>query len=78
MDSVESTVRACFEALNRSNVDEVVALFTEDATLLVDEAPTATGRAQIRGVFEGPSWRPAFSASFISTRAARNRTSPSR
>lgn len=53
MASVESTVRAYFEALNRSDLDEVVALLAEDGSFLADEVPAATGREQIRRAFEG-------------------------
>jgi len=53
MESVESIVRAYFAALNRSDVDGVVALFAEDGSFLPDESPTATGREQIRRAFEG-------------------------
>lgn len=52
MESVESTVRAYFEALNRSDVDGVVALFAEEGSLLPDESPTATGREQLRRAYE--------------------------
>jgi len=44
MKSVESTVRAYFEALNSSDADEVTALFAEDGSFIPDEGPTATGQ----------------------------------
>jgi uncharacterized protein (TIGR02246 family) len=53
MDSVESTVRAYFEALNRSDIDGVVSVFAEDGSLMSDERETVTGHAQLRRTFEG-------------------------
>jgi uncharacterized protein (TIGR02246 family) len=53
MESVEGTVRAYFEALDRSDVDGVLAVFAEDGSFLPDESPTATGREQIRHTYEG-------------------------
>jgi uncharacterized protein (TIGR02246 family) len=66
MESVESTVRAYFEALNRSHADEVTALFAEDGSFIPDEGPMATGREQIRRAFEG-----AFRARSFQPRALR-------
>ncbi|MEX2546980.1 MAG: nuclear transport factor 2 family protein [Chloroflexota bacterium] len=53
METVEGTVRAYFEALNRADVDDVVALFVEDGTFMANEAPSVTGHKQIRQSFEG-------------------------
>ena len=52
MNSVESTVRAYFDALNSSDVDGIVGLFAEEGSLMRDESDTLTGRQQIRSVFE--------------------------
>jgi uncharacterized protein (TIGR02246 family) len=52
MDSVESTIRACFDALNRSDVDAVTELFAEDGSFIPDEGPTLTGHDQIRSTFD--------------------------
>lgn len=51
MDTVEQTIRTYFDALNRSDVDGVVSLLTQDALLLRDEADTVSGRDQIRAAF---------------------------
>lgn len=53
MDTVENAVRAYFEALNRSDVDGVVSVFTEDGSFMSDERETVTGHAQLRRAFEG-------------------------
>jgi uncharacterized protein (TIGR02246 family) len=52
MDSVESNLRAYFDALNRSDV-EGVAVFADDGTFMADELETAVGHEQIRRTFQG-------------------------
>jgi conserved hypothetical protein len=53
MGSVESTVRAYFEALNRSDVEGVVSAFADDGTFMADEMEAAIGEDQIRRTFQG-------------------------
>lgn len=53
MNSAENTVHAYFDAFNRSDVDSIVSLFTEDGTVMADGTPTATGHAQIRSTYQG-------------------------
>jgi len=53
MESVESTVRAYFDALNRSDVEGVVSVFAEDGTLMANESETVTGQEQICRLFQG-------------------------
>ena len=53
MDSIENTVSAYFDAFNRSDVNGIVSLFTEDGAVMADEMETATGQEQIRRIFEG-------------------------
>jgi uncharacterized protein (TIGR02246 family) len=53
MNSAENTVRAYFDAFNRSDVDSIVSVFTEDGTVMADGTPTATGHAQIRSTYQG-------------------------
>lgn len=53
MDSVESTIRAYFDGLNRSDVEGVVSAFAEDGTFIADEMEAAVGEEQIRRTFQG-------------------------
>lgn len=53
MNSAENTVLAYFDAFNRSDVDSIVSLFTEDGTVMADETPTVTGHDQIRSTYKG-------------------------
>lgn len=53
MNSAESTVQAYFDAFNRSDVESIVRLFTEDGTVMADGTPTATGHDQIRSTYKG-------------------------
>lgn len=53
MDSVESTVRAYFEALGRSDVEGIINLFAENGTLIGDEVETLAGHPQFRAALPG-------------------------
>jgi uncharacterized protein (TIGR02246 family) len=45
-------VMAYFEAFNRANVDDILTLFTQDATVMADGVPTASGSSQLRTTYE--------------------------
>lgn len=51
MTAAEKTVRTYFTALNDADLDGIVGVFAEDGTIMADEAPTATGLAQIRATY---------------------------
>lgn len=51
MASAEEMVRTYFTALNGADLDGIVGVFAEDGTIMADEAPTATGLAQIRATY---------------------------
>jgi uncharacterized protein (TIGR02246 family) len=51
--TLESTVRAYFDAFNGSNLEELLAVFTPDAVVMADEMPTVIGRDQIRDIYAG-------------------------
>jgi len=40
------------QALNSNNVEEIIKLFTEDGTVLIQKAPTNVGIAEIRKFYE--------------------------
>jgi uncharacterized protein (TIGR02246 family) len=50
--SAEKTVHDYFDALNTSDAQKVVSLFTEDGVLLPSGAPTASGTEQLKGNYE--------------------------
>ncbi len=50
--SVENVVHTYFDALNASDANKVVSLFTTDGVLLAAGAPTATGTEQLKGTFK--------------------------
>jgi len=50
--SVEKLVHSYFDALNASDANKVVSLFTTDGVLLATGAPTATGTEQLKGTFQ--------------------------
>lgn len=50
--TADESVRGYFEALDRSDVDDIVSLFAADGHLMADELPTAHGAAQIRAALE--------------------------
>lgn len=53
MDSVKSAVSAYFDALNSSDVEGLVSVFTEDGALMGHEMETLRGQEQIRRAFQG-------------------------
>jgi uncharacterized protein (TIGR02246 family) len=53
MHSVESTIRAYFEALNGSDVDGILGVFDEEGTFMMDEAETVAGHDELRRAFQG-------------------------
>ena len=50
--SVEKLVNTYFDALNSSDANKVVSLFTTDGVLLASSAPTATGTEQLNATFK--------------------------
>ena len=48
----EAVVRQYFAAFNAAAVDDILALFTEDATVAAEGMPSATGTAALRSVYE--------------------------
>jgi uncharacterized protein (TIGR02246 family) len=49
----EAIVRKYFAAFNAGSVDDLLALFTEDATVAPDGMPTASGLDELRAVYAG-------------------------
>jgi ketosteroid isomerase-like protein len=49
----EDVVRSYFQAFNDARVDDILALYTEDATVMAENTPTASGHAQLRATYEG-------------------------
>jgi uncharacterized protein (TIGR02246 family) len=50
--AVEQLVRSYFDALNASDFNKVISLFTEEGVLLATGAPTASGNEQVKGTFQ--------------------------
>ena len=50
--AVEKVVYAYFDALNASDANKVVSLFTTDGVLLPTGAPTAAGTEQLKGNYQ--------------------------
>ena len=50
--SIEATLKTYETALNASDTDAVLALYTEDGVFMPTEAPTAVGKEQIRAAYE--------------------------
>ncbi|MBC7775757.1 MAG: SgcJ/EcaC family oxidoreductase [Phycisphaerae bacterium] len=50
--AAEKVVHAYFDALNTSDANKVVSLFTTNGVLLATGAPTATGTEQLKGTFQ--------------------------
>jgi len=48
---VTDPVKAYMKALNASDIEAVLALFTDDGSLMANEAPTAVGPAELRATF---------------------------
>jgi ketosteroid isomerase-like protein len=53
MNSPESAIRADFTTLNSSDVDEIVAVFADDGSVMANEFPSATGLEQLQRMFTG-------------------------
>jgi uncharacterized protein (TIGR02246 family) len=49
----QDVVHAYFAAFNAAAVDDLLALFADDATVAADGMPTATGRTALRAVYDG-------------------------
>lgn len=49
---IEKLIFAYRDALNASDADKVVALYTTDGVLLPNAAPTATGAEQVKGTYQ--------------------------
>ncbi len=50
--AIEATLKQYQAALNTSDVDRVLALYTEDGVFMPSEAPTAVGHDQLRATYE--------------------------
>ncbi len=50
--AIEATLMNYGAALNASDVDGVLALYTEDGVFMPTEGPTAAGKEQIRAAYE--------------------------
>jgi len=50
--AIEQVIRTYGEAMNQSNVEQVVALFTEDGVFMPSDQETASGHDQIRKAYE--------------------------
>lgn len=50
--AVETVVKEYFKALNASDADKIVSLFTADGEVLPPQAPTAKGSSQILGTYQ--------------------------
>ncbi len=50
--AIEATLKQYEAALNASDVDGVLALYTEDGVFMPTEAPTAVGHDQVRATYE--------------------------
>ncbi|WP_457652038.1 YybH family protein [Rhodocaloribacter sp.] len=50
--AIEATLKQYETVLNASDVDGVLALYTDDGVFMPTEAPTAAGRDQVRGAYE--------------------------
>lgn len=51
MHEIETLIHAADEAINREDLDAVMAFYTEDAVLVVRPGLNATGKDQIRNAF---------------------------
>ena len=51
-NAIEATLSTYEAALNASDTDAAVALYTDDGVFMPTEAPTAVGKAQIRAAYE--------------------------
>ncbi len=51
-NAIEATLMNYGAALNASDVDGVLALYTEDGVFMPTEGPTAAGKEQIRAAYE--------------------------
>lgn len=49
---IEKLIFAYRDALNASDADKVVALYTDDGVLLPNTAPTAVGAEQVKGTYQ--------------------------
>ena len=49
----EDVVHAYFEAFNRADVDDILATFAADATVLADGVPTASNGPALRATYDG-------------------------
>lgn len=52
LSSPQDAVRAYFASLCDSDVEAIVSLFSDDAVVMANGSPTATGRAELRSMYE--------------------------
>ena len=50
--SIERLINSYRDALNTSDANKVVALYTADGVLLANAAPTAEGAAAVKGTYQ--------------------------
>lgn len=52
-ETPEEVVHAYFDAFNRASVEDIFTLFADDATVMAEGTPSASGPAQLRATYEG-------------------------
>lgn len=50
--AIEKLIFSYQDALNASNADKVISLFTNNGVLIANAAPTSDGAAQVKGTYE--------------------------